>query len=136
MDRSITDLKIILDEKEGRQFYFKWKTEQTFISSLNFSFGSTIFDTNYPNTESDVIAFGCLYAITDSTTEIVLTNKSKYGSTFLLFVPLLMLIVDISFKLRIPIPFYLIFPAGYLFIIHLLLKEERRLLKDFKNFLH
>lgn len=46
-----TDFKKIVDIGE-RKFQFKWLTDNNFVISPNFSFGSNLtFDVNHPNTK-------------------------------------------------------------------------------------
>ncbi len=132
----IENLKQILN-RDGKKFHFKWQTENRFIVSLNFSFGSNLlFDTNYHNTKSDIIANGNVTEINHSKTKIALQTKSKYWLTLILIVPLIMLTLELSMNLGIPIPFYFVFPIGFILILNLVNKEDKRLIRKFKEYLN
>lgn len=136
VDFGIENLKKILDA-DKKKFYFKWQTEKSFIISLNFSFGTNIvFDTNYHNTKSDIIAEGDLIVLNENRTKINLKTKSKYWLTLLLFAPLFMLTLDFWLNLGIPIPFYFIFPIGFIVVLNLINSEDKKLIRNFKEYLN
>ena len=134
-----TDFKKIMDRGE-RKFHFKWLTDNNFVISLNFSFGSNlIFDVNYPNTKSDIIFYGKLTEIGESKTEIKLRTRSKYFLAILLIVlPMLIIAFQIIMKLEFPI--FLIalifFPLTIMVFLNLIKGEENRLLEIFKEYLN
>lgn len=132
----IKELKTILDSKE-KKFHFKWQSKNSFIISLNFSFGSNlIFDINYANTKSDIIVEGEITALNDSETEIILKTKSKYWLTIILFLPIIVLIFELTFNLGIPFPFFFVFPIGYVILINFINTENKRLINKFKAHLN
>lgn len=136
VDFGIERLKKILDG-DPKQFHFKWQTANSFIISLHFSFGSDLlFDTNYHNTKSDIIALGNLIELTDLKTKIVLKTKSKYALTLILIAPLVMLAFELSLNLGIPIPFYFIFPLGFIMLLGLVNSEDKKLIRRFKEYLN
>ena len=136
VDFGIEYLKNILNANK-KKFHFKWQTEKKFIISLNFSFGTNIiFDTNYHNTKSDIIAECELIPLNENKTKITLKTKSKYWLTLLLFVPLLMLTLNFSLNLGIPFPFYFIFPIGFIVALNLINSEDKRLIRNFKEYLY
>ncbi|SFD28544.1 hypothetical protein [Algibacter pectinivorans] len=131
----IKTLKQIIDSKE-KKIHFKWLSEDSFIISLNFSFGSSrLFDTHYANTKSDIIATGTLKAINDFETEINLTTKSKYWLMYLLLPPIGMLLIEFIFNLGIPVAFFFLFPILYILIVYVVQQEDKKLLKRFKELL-
>lgn len=132
----IEDLKEILND-DAKKFHFKWLSENDFVISLNFSFGSSVwFDINYHNTKSDIIVLGNLTELTDSKTRIVLKTKSKYWLTLILIAPLIMLALELSMDLGIPILFYFVFPLAFIVIVNLYKSEDIRLIRNFKEYLN
>ena len=119
-----------------KDFHFKWTSENRFIISLNFSFGSNlVFDMNYENTKSDIIAHGEITELNDSKSRIILKTKDKYSLTLILLLPILMLIFELSLNLGIPLPFFLAFPVFYLLTINFVNNEDKRLINRFKYYL-
>lgn len=132
----IDDVKNILHEKEN-VFYLKWQSEVAFSISLNFSLGSDLlFDTNYPNTKSDIIFKGNLIKINGSKTKIVLEPKRNYWLLMLLITPVLMLILELIMNLGIPVAFYFIFPFILSVVLIIIISENKRLIKKFEEYLH
>lgn len=134
----LRDLIKIIDEGD-KKFYFKWLTDNRFVISLNFSFGShLLFDINRPNTKSEIIFYGQLTEIDESTVEINLKTRSKYIFAILLVVlPLFILVFLIVTQIEFP----LFFAAPIFFILviigslNLIRSEENRLLMMFKEYL-
>ncbi len=136
---SLVDLKKLLNEGH-KKFHFKWLSENSFVISLNFSFGTNlVFDTNYPNTKSDIIFYGNLAEKEVLKTEIILRTKKK------LFLPILMivlLILVIIFQTFVEIEFPVVLIAFLLFSIlifgflNFIKSEEDRLLRIFMEFLN
>lgn len=136
VDFGVENLKKILNA-DRKKFHFKWQTENRFIISLNFSFGSNLlFDINSPNTKSDIIAEGYLIELNDTRTKITLKTRSKYWLTLLLVLPVFMLILELWLNVGIPIPFYIIFPIGFIVLLNLLHSEDKRLIQNFKEYLN
>ncbi|MGB5435701.1 MAG: hypothetical protein WBM98_07410 [Maribacter sp.] len=133
------DLKKIMDGGD-RKFHLKWLTDNNFVISLNFSFGSNfIFDVNHPNTKSDIIFYGKLTEIEESKTEIKLKTRSKYFLAILLMVlPLLVLALQILMKIEFPVFLIalLFFPLIIIGFLNLIRGEENRLLRMFKEYLN
>ncbi|MCL5129922.1 hypothetical protein [Algibacter sp. L4_22] len=135
IDLSIDDLKKRLNSN-GKTFHFNWQYQNDFIISLNFSFGSNkLFDINYHNTKSDIIANGTLKELTKQKTQIILETKSKYWLTFLLIIPAILFIVNLFLKLWILVPLYFFFPLFLMLILNIMDSEEKRLIRNFKTFL-
>jgi len=129
------DLKEKL-HKDIETFHFRWESKTHFIISLKFSFGSSLtFDTHYHNTKSDIIATGNLTELSSEKTKISLETKSRYWLLFLLFLPVIMLILHFSLNLGIPIPFYFVFPVFFIILITILKREDKRLIKNFESYL-
>ena len=134
-----TDFKKIMDSGE-RRFHFKWLTDNNFVISLNFSFGSNlIYDVNYPHTKSDIIFYGKLTEIGESEIEIKLRTRSKY----FLAIPLIvfpMLIIGFQIIMKLEFPIFLIalifFPFTIMVFLNLIKGEENRLLAIFKEYLN
>jgi len=136
LNLSIEDLKEKLN-KDIETFHFKWESETCFIISLKFSFGSSLtFDTHYHNTKSDIIANGNLTELPNLKTKISLETKSRYWLVFLLFLPVLMLLVDLSFQIGILIPIYFLFPIIFLVLINVMRHEDKRLITSFKTYIY
>lgn len=136
LNLGIEDLKEKLHE-DIETFHFRWESETRFIMSLNFSFGSSRnFDTHYHNTKSDISVSGHLTELSNKQTKISLETKSRYWLLFLLFLPVLMLIVDISLGIGIFLPAYFVFPMVFLIIINLMKSEDKRLIKNFETHIH
>ena len=131
----IKELKKTLDSR-GKNFHFKWLSENSFIISLNFSFGSNLlFDVNYANTKSDIIAEGKIAELNDSESTIILKTKSKYWLTFILLLPVLVLFFELTFDLGIPFPFFFVFPIAYVILINFIKTEDEKLIHKFKEHL-
>ncbi|MEP3836711.1 MAG: hypothetical protein ABJM36_03645 [Algibacter sp.] len=131
----INDLKKVLDKKE-KKIHLKWLSENSFIISLNFSFGSSLlFDTQYANTKSDIIALGTLKELNNFETEIFLTTKSKYWLIFYLLPLIAMLIIEFTFNLGTQVVFFFVFLILYMALIYLVKNEDKKLLKHFKELL-
>ena len=142
IDLNTKELKNMLATGD-KDFHFKWQSENGFIISLNFSFGSNVlFDANYPKTKSDIIAEGKIIELNDSESKIILRTKSKYWPIVILFLSILMLIVEWSFDLGIPFLFSLISLISlislvfYIILVNILKSEDRRLLNRFKFYLN
>lgn len=136
---ALEDVKNLLDENEEK-FHFRWQSKDNFILSLKFSFGSNlVFDTNYHNTKSDIIANGELSQLTQTKTEILLETKSKYFlGTIVLILPLIILLLQQLLKMPfiIFIIALLIFPLFSFVILYLVQIEENKLLRLFKESLN
>ena len=133
---AIEGLKEKLNE-DIETFHFRWESETRFIISLKFSFGSSLtFDTHYHNTKSDIIAKGNLTELSNLKTKISLETKSRYWLLFLLFLPILMLIIDLWLQIGIFIPAYFIFPILFLILTNAMRNEDKRLIRNFKTYLH
>ncbi|MBA4744260.1 MAG: hypothetical protein H2058_03290 [Muricauda sp.] len=132
----LLDLKKIL-ERNGKKFHFAWESENNFIISLKFSFGTNLlFDTNYSGTKSDIIATGILSKLTEEKTKITLKTKSKNGLIILFLLPTVLIIFfNFIFELGLPIPLYFIFPLLFILVLNMIKSEEKRLIKNFKSFL-
>ncbi len=136
---SLVDLKELLNDGH-KKFHFKWLSENSFVISLNFSFGTNLaFDTNYPNTKSDIIFYGSLAEMEDSKTEIKLeTEKKSFLLVLMIVLPVLVLIFQ-SF-LRVEFPVFLIalllFPILIIGLLNFIRSEENRLLRVFMEFLN
>ncbi|PWL37616.1 hypothetical protein DKG77_15050 [Flagellimonas aquimarina] len=136
---SLVDLKKLLDDG-NKKFHFKWLSENSFVISLNFSFGTNlVFDTNYPNTKSDIIFYGNLAKLEDSKTEIKLKTKKKSFLLVLMIVLPVMLLILQSF-LKIEFPVFLValflFPILIIGLLNFIKSEENRLLRVFIEFLN
>lgn len=137
-----TDLAVLkkLLNDENKKFHFKWQSENSFIISLNFSVGSNlIFDTNYPNTKSDIIYYGDLLKMKDSKTEIILKTKRKLFLLFLMIaLPILLTIIQIFIDVEFPIFMIalFLFPVAIVVLLNFIKSEEDRLLKLFIEFLN
>lgn len=139
VNTDLADLKKLLDG-DNKRFHFKWLSENSFVISFNFSFGTNlIFDTNYPNTKSDIIYYGDLFEKKDSKTEIVLKTKKK------LFLPILMIVLPILviiFQIFVEIEFPVVLIALFLFpiliigLLSFIKNEEDRLLRVFIEFIN
>lgn len=139
VNTDLADLKKLLN-CDNKKFHFKWLSENSFVISLNFSFGTNlIFDTNYSNTKSDIIYYGDLLEGVDSKTKIILKTKKK------LFLPILMIVLPILviiFQALVEIEFPVFLIAIFLFPIiivgslHFIKREEDRLLRVFIEFLN
>lgn len=133
VNTNIENLKQILNRSE-KKFYFEWQTENSFIISLNFSFGSNlVLDIN---PKSDIIANGVLTELNEFKTKIALQTRSKYLLLLILIIPLIMMALDFSMNLGIPIPFYFIFPICLIIVLNLTNNEDKRLIRMFKEFLN
>ncbi len=129
-----TDLAVLkkLLNDENKKFHFKWQSENSFIISLNFSVGSNlIFDTNHPNTKSDIFYYGDLLKMKDSKTEIILKTKRKL---FLLFLMIIQTFIDVEFPIFMIALF--LFPVAIVVLLNFIKSEEDRLLKLFIEFLN
>ena len=130
----------LLKEKFNKKietFHFRWESETRFIISLKFSFGSSLtFDTHYHNTKSDIIANGNLTELSSLKTKISLETKSRYWLLFLLFLPIPMLIIDLWLQIGVFIPAYFIFPIIFLILTNVIQHEYKRLIINFKTYLH
>ena len=135
INKNIEDLNKHLNQ-EINTFHFKWQAENQFIISLNFSFGSNkLFDTNYHNTKSDIMANGALIAVTNQKTKITLETKSKYWLSFLLVIPAVIFTVNLFLQLWILVPLCFTFPLFLLLILNIIRSEENKLIKKFKDFI-
>lgn len=136
LNLGIEGLKEKLNENI-KTFHFRWESETRFIISLKFSFGSSLtFDTHYHNTKSDIIAKGNLTELSSLKTKITLETKSRYWLLFLLFLPILMLIIDLWLQIGIFIPAYFIFPIFFLILTYAMRNENKRLIRNFKVYLN
>ena len=139
VDIDAEELKNILSEKE-KNFHFRWLSESSFVISLNLSYGShLLFDINRPNTKSEIIFYGQMAALENSRTHIELRTTSKYSLvTFLLVMPLLVLVLQIfvHFELPVFLILLLIFPLLIFGILNFISSEERNLLRKFQEHLN
>lgn len=135
---NLQDLKKAVNTGK-KSFHFKWLQENRFVISLNFSFGTNIiFDTNYPNTKSDIIFYGAVSEKEKSKTEIILKTRSKFFlASLMIILPLVILISQTLIKLNILIFFFalLMFPFFILGVLIFVMSEENRLLGLFRKFL-
>ncbi len=133
------ELKQILNREPGK-FHFKWMTESSFIISLNFSYGSNLlFDTNRPNTKSEIIFYGKLTEIENSKTKIELKTRNKtFLVTLLIVLPLLVVFLQIIIKFEWPIFLiqFAIFPLAITGLLNFIRSEEDGLLRIFKEYLN
>ncbi|MCY2685604.1 hypothetical protein [Salinimicrobium sp. TH3] len=133
------ELKKILNENPER-FHFIWMTENSFIISLNFSYGSNLlFDINRPNTKSEIIFYGKLTEIENSKTKIELKTRSKtFLATLLIVLPLLVVFLQIIIKFEWPIFLiqFAIFPLAIIGLLNFIRSEEDGLLRIFKEYLN
>ncbi|PIB27881.1 hypothetical protein BFP75_06340 [Maribacter sp. 4G9] len=133
------DLKELLNDGH-KKFYFKWLSENSFVISLNFSFGTNlVFDTNYPNTKSDIIFYGSLAEMEDSKTEIKLkTNKKSFLLVLMIVLPVLVLILQSFLKIEFPVLLIalFLFPILIIGLLNFVKSEENRLLRAFMEFLN
>jgi len=135
VDIGMEQLKEILNGN-GKNFHFKWQSENSFIISLKLSFGTNlVFDTNYHNTKSNIIANGGIIPLTETRTKITLETRSKYFWVYLLIMPVFVLILELVADIKFPIFFIsLIFCILLLsFILHAINSEEKGLIRKFKK---
>ncbi len=138
VNTDLADLKKLLNG-DNKRFHFKWLSENSFVISLNFSFGTNlIFDTNYPNTKSDIIYYGDLFEKKDSKTEIVLKTKKKLFLPILMIVlPILVIIFQIFVEIELPVVLIalFLFPILIIGLLSFIKNEEDRLLRVFIEFI-
>lgn len=139
IDMALEDVKNLLDENE-KKFHFRWQSKDSFIISLKFSFGSNLlFDTNYNNTKSDIIANGELSQLTETKTKILLETKSKYFlGALVLILPMIILLLQQLLKMPfiVFIIALLIFPLFSFVMLYLVQMEENKLIRLFKESLN
>ncbi|MBA6154881.1 MULTISPECIES: hypothetical protein [Gelidibacter] len=132
---NINDIKRITSENSEKMFFLKWLTENEFIISLNFSIGTNYtFDIDNKS-KSAIVIYGTVSELTENKTKIILETKYKYGLYIILIIPIIMLILRLSYGLEIPVPFFF-FPIVFFVIISLIFNsEEKKLIRYFKEHL-
>jgi hypothetical protein len=132
IDCGIDELKDRIDKKE-KTFSVKWLSDSDFKISLNFSVGTnSVFDINN-DSKSAISADGILIELTENKTQIDLSTKFKYGLIIILFIPVIMLILELTMDLGIPVPLYFVFPLAFILVLYFFRSEEKRLIGYFKS---
>ena len=134
-DFGIAELKTLLDGKE-KSFFLKWISDNMFIISLNFSIGTNYALDLNNDARSAVIVYGTISKLSEEKTNIALVTKFRYGLLLILVIPLIMLILELTMDLGIPVPFYFVFPLVFILVLFFFRSEEKRLIRNFKEYLN
>ena len=130
-----SELKSFIDKKNKKKFFVKWLTENQFMISLNFSFGTNYaFDIDYKS-KSAICASVTMCELTENKTHIKIETKNKYGLLVILILPIIMMIFRFVFDLEIPLFSYFIPLIFFVFISSIFKSEEKRLIRYFKEYL-
>lgn len=134
LDISQNDFRKLLSKKGKNRFFLKWLSERTFVISLNFSIGTNFALDIDHNTKSAIIAYGTISELPHHQTHVKLFTKFKVGLLAILVIPIILLFLQLTIGLSIPLFFFIAPVIIYFLVIRFFYSEEKRLVSYFKEY--
>ncbi|MDO1512418.1 hypothetical protein Q2T41_07110 [Maribacter confluentis] len=131
VDKGIEELKkSILHEKH---IFVKWISQTDCILSLPFSIGTNYALDLNNDAKSAIIVYATFSNLSKTRTQIKLYTTFKYGLLLILLIPIIMLALELTVDLGIPLAFYFVFPIVYVMLLIFIRAEEKKLINRFKG---